>query len=654
MKNKNAIVLSIFIFLYAAVYATIIDLIYFFVPNQTWAIWLMVGASALVFANIFILFFSYLYVKRKREKIEKSFDYYIDSMVATTGVGLIAFNSDGDVIWTSKFVDRRISRKLIGKSILCISDSFKEKYEEGQVNFRFDIKKIKYEAKVDYENKALVIKDITNESNVLELYAEEKLVVGELEIDNFQQFQLILSPEDLFRIQSEVISMLDKIAERLNFSYRQYINGKFFIITNQTSLDVMKANRFNFLDDLRKVNLIDGIQLSASIGFGINSVAHKKLIALAKEGLMQAQSRGGDQVGVISVDSKPEFFGSKSEIAKTTSRIKINQIASLFENSLSNTEIKNVVIFGHVYADLDAVGSALGMASIAQSFDKKVYIQNVIIDGTTTDAMKNLTEEEQALFVKSSKIKNIVGAKNTLVVVVDTAEEHRTEFPEFIEKVRPENLFVFDHHRVGSLNEKILKTNSYIDTTASSASEIVIEVIQFIKKNVKLSKSIAQMMLNGIYLDTMQFQKSTSARTFEASAYLEKRGAKGKNSIEVLKNSEEETNVIAEILANVSEVKPGYFISSYAGAVGGDIVSKAADEMLRTSGRKAAFVIAKVPDKKAFKLSARGLDTNVQLIAEAVGGGGHFGAAAAVSNEPLNIFTENVRHAIVTSVKETI
>ncbi len=652
MKNKNIITLWIFVLMYIGIYAAIIVIANLYVGGMIGIIIISI-TSVLVFANLAIALFSFLYVKRKREKLEKSFDYYVDSMVATTGVGLIAFNEEGDVIWTSKFVAERISKQLIGKSLLSISETFKKGFSKGKVNFQFELNKIKYEANVDYKNKAISIKDITNESMVLEHYTDEKLVVGELEIDNFQQFQLILPPEELFRIQSEVIKMLDDISENLNFSYRQYVNGKFIIITNQNSLMKMKDDRFNFLDHLRRVNVVDGIQLSASIGFGSDSISHKKLISFAKEGLMQAQSRGGDQVSIISQTAKAEFYGSKSEIAKTTSRIKINQIASLFENSLTNSEIKNVVIFGHVYADLDAVGSALGVAGIAKGYGKNIYIQNVIIDGTTTEAMKALTDEEKAYFVKSSKVKKLVGSKHTLCVIVDTAEEGRTEFPEFIDKVREENLFVFDHHRVSSLHEKILKTNSYIDTTASSASEIVIEVIQFMKKNVKLSKTSAQMMLNGIYLDTQQFQKSTSARTFEAAAYLEKVGASGKVSIEVLKNSETETKLIAEILSQVVEVKPGFFISSYQGEVPGDVVSKAADEMLKTAGRKAAFIIAKIPDKKAFKLSARGLDTNVQLIAEAVGGGGHFGAAAAVSAEPLNIFTENVKHAIVTTEQGT-
>ena len=652
MKNKNLTLLLIFIGIYLSIYASLVIVVNIFVSDDIGILLISIG-TVLVLANLLVFIVSYVHVSRKREKIKKSFDYYVDTMVATTGVGLITFNEDGDIIWTSKFVNDRVERQLIGKNLDTVSSSFTKSYQNGEKRFEFEANKIRYEARVDYENKAIAIKDITNESIVLENYTDEKLVIGELEIDNFQQFQLILSPEDLFRIQSEVISMLDSLSEEINFSYRQYVNGKFIIITNNVSLRTLEKTRFNFLDHLRKVNVIDGIQLSASIGFGSDSVSQKKLASLAKDGLMQAQSRGGDQVGLISTIKKPEFYGSKSEIAKTTSKIKIKQVSSLLEKSLEDKKIKNVIVFGHLYADLDAVGAALGIAAIAQTYKKNVHIQNATFDGTTEKAMLALlSKEEASIFVKPSKIKKLLGLKETIVVVVDTAEEGRTEYPEFIEKVIPENLFVFDHHRVGSLNKNILQTNSYIDTTASSASEIVVEVIQFMKKTIKLPKPYAQMLLNGIFLDTMQFQKSTSSRTFEAAAFLEKHNALAAISTEMLKNSESDARLISEIVSIVKEVKPGYFVASYQGEVPGDIVSKAADEILRTSGRKAAFVIAKIPKSSKFKMSARGLETNVQIIAEAVGGGGHFGAAAAVSDEPLNIFEDNVNQAIVTMTKE--
>lgn len=647
MKNKNLLTLLIFSGAIFLTYIAFAILVNFEFEDDRLTLFII---GTIIFASNFILMAaSYLLLKRKREKIRKSFNYYIENLVSTAGVGLISFNDSGEILWISEFLIKRMDKQLIGKKLTSISPSFAKQYEEGKPSFRFEIDKIIYEAKVNYENKAIILKDVTAEDIISKQYFSEKIVIGELEIDNFQHYQIILPQEELFRIQSEVINMLDQLSEKFNFTYRQYVNGKYIIIADQTTIDNFIRTRFDFLDIIRKVNVVDGIQLTASIGFGTGTTEQNELVELAKEGLLQAQSRGGDQVGVITPQGKPEFFGSKAEIAKTLSRVKVKQVAEMLQKRLEDDEIKNVIIYGHNFADLDAIGSALGLAQIAKTYGKEVYIQNVNWDKTTKEAMKNLfsKEEMSSMFIKPSKAKRLTMAKSTVVIITDVAEANRTENPDALAKANSSNIFVFDHHRVGKLDKKILTTNIYTDTTASSASEIVTEVLQFMKKTIKLNRSTAQMMLNGIYLDTMQFQKTTSSRTFQAAATLENFGAQVSVSIDTLKMTEDDEQIIRKITEHVREVKPGYYIASYQGEVPGDIISKAADEILRTQGRKAAFVVAKIPGSKEFKLSARGIETNVQIIAEAVGGGGHFGAAAAVSNEPLTIFTDNIIQAIV-------
>lgn len=647
MKNKILLTLIIFssiIFIAYVAFSILINLEFY----EDRLILFIIGTFIFA-ANFILMGASYLLLKRKREKIRQSFNFYIENLVSTAGVGMISFNDEGEIIWISEFLANRFGKQLIGKKLSFISPSFAKKYEKGKSDFRFEINNIVYESRVNYQNKTIILKDVTAEDIISKQYFSEKIVIGELEIDSFQHYQIILPQEELFRIQSEVIGVLDKLSEEFNFTYRQYVNGKYIIITDQETIDKFIKDRFNFLDTIRKVGVVDGIQLTASIGFGMGTTKQNELVELAKDGLLQAQSRGGDQVGVLKPQGKPDFFGSKAEIAKTLSRVKVKQVSKALQKRLNDKEIKNVIIYGHDFADLDAIGSALGLAQIATTYGKEVHIQNINWDKTTKDAMKNLFTKEEIsnLFIKPSKAKKLTSNKSTIVIITDVAEESRTENPEAINKVNSNNIFVFDHHRVGKLNSKILSTNIYSDTSASSASEIVTEVIQFMKKTIKLNRSTAQMMLNGIYLDTMQFQKATSSRTFQAAASLENFGAQVSLSIDTLKMTENDEKIIRKIMDFVKEVKPGYFLASYPGEVSGDIISKAADEILRTQGRKAAFVIAKNPNSNEFKLSARGIETNVQIIAEAVGGGGHFGAAAAVSKEPLTIFTDNVIQAIV-------
>lgn len=604
--------------------------------------------SVLALTDVAMLAATYIIIKRKREEIRGSFDYFVEEEVSASGVGVIIYSAEEDIIWTSRFIEQRIGKNIIGKKIFSLSDDFKDKFVQGKKEFKFDLGSITFEAKINVHNRIVTLKDITNENMVLKQYIAEKLVVGELDIDNFQQYQVTLSEEDQFKIQSKVIKLLDKLSEQYNFIYRQYVNGKFIIFTNEKSLNLMIKTNFDFLDDIRKFKAISGVHLSASIGFGSGATNQKELTDLARDGLMRSQARGGDQVAVLRLNKKPEYFGSKSEIFRTVSKVQIKKIAEILETKISSREIKNVVIYGHKFADLDAVGASLGIAEIAKAYKKDYIIQNVTYDATTEKSMRELlTKEEYSFFAKPSRaIKET--DEHSLVVIVDTAEVERIENDMPFKKVLPKNIFVFDHHRITQLPDEIPKENIYIDTGASSASEIIVELSSFLSIPFKPEKSSAQMLLNGIYLDSKNFTVSTSSRTYEAASILESLGASSNKASETLKVPEEASQYIRIITSRLEEVKHGYFMATYDEEVPSDIIAMAADEILRTQGRKAAFVIARnVGKNKEYKLSARGIDTNVQKIVEEVGGGGHFGAAAAISDEALSVFADNVRQAIV-------
>ena len=624
---------------------------YFSFPNNekvVVSVLFMISAALI----ISIMMIGYWTIKKRKEVLEESFYKNIEERTAASGLGVLIFNEDQEIIWTSTFIERRLGRTIIGKKISSISKNFENKLISGKTDFRFESDGIVFEAKIDTELRNIVLKDVTNEDILLRQYVSEKLVLGELQIDNYQQYQVTLSEEDLFKIQQKLIGMCDRLSEKYNFVYRQYVNGKYLFLTDNEAFEEMKKNKFNFLDYIRDMQVMDGINLTASIGIGVETSSFKDLSELARDGLKQSQARGGDQVAVMSFKKKPQYFGSKTEITWSFSKVKIKQTAEVLESKLKQSKIKNVIIYGHKYADLDALGAAMGVAEIAKAYEKKFYIQNNTFDQTTEKVMEqNFKKEDMQMFIKPSKAIKLTN-HNTIVVIVDTAEMHRIENTAAVRKADPENIFVFDHHRVSKLPSKIPANNIYIDTASSSTSEIVIEIIHFLKKHIKIKKLSAQMMLNGIYLDTKNFTKSTSSRTYQAASTLEYHGASSSVASDILRIPESASQTITAILAAAEEVKKGYFMAVYDAEVEIDIVSKAADEMLRTQGRKAAFVIAKVPGKKQFKLSARSTDVNVQKIAEGVGGGGHYGAAAATSNEPLPIFTDNIRQAIISQRSE--
>lgn len=353
---------------------------------------------------------------------------------------------------------------------------------------------------------------------LLKQYVAEKHVIGEVEIDNYQQYQAVLSEEDLFKVQSKVIQTLDKLVEDYGIAYRQYVNGKYVVIANQDTLAKFINSDFSFLNDVRNQKVNEGFRVTLSAGFGVGSSSQRELADLAKDGLAQAQARGGDQITLMELNKKPRYFGSRVEAMRITSRVKIKQITEIMESRLQESRIKNVVIYGHIFADLDAIGAAMGIYEFASKFNKEVFIQNSTFDSTTAKTLATLPKSDVGMFIKPAKAQRLTTKESTIVVIVDTAEIERIENREALDGVNPNNIFILDHHRISKLPRNIPTQNMYIDTTASSASEIVCEVLQFTESLIRPSKTVAQMLLNGIYLDTKNFTKSVSSRTFAAAA----------------------------------------------------------------------------------------------------------------------------------------
>ncbi len=651
MNKKHKIFLLSLLTILALVLITGMSLIATQITGSN-RIMLLLLFSAITTLALVVVLGTMIGIKRQSFEIQKSFDYYIEELISSSGIGIIIFDNEGIIIWTSKFISERFNNKLIGKNVSIIYKEFEDHQNNNQNNFTFENNNIYYEASVITKSNSIILKDVTEKASVLEQYKNEKSVVAELAIDNFQELQSLLPEEEIFAVQSTIMKMLDALVETHNIIYRQYVNGKFMIITNNETLTKLIEEQFSAFTKLNTPLSINGVKLTVSMGVGVGSALPNELMSLAKEAIIQSQNRGGDQVTVAYQNQDYKYFGAETEAVSSSSRVKISQISKIIVKRLRNPKIKNVIVYGHKFADLDALGATRGIVEMAKAFNKKSFIVNTTFDNTTKKAIKQLVDNPKELFINVFKA-NKFRKSSTLVFICDTAEPERTENPDALKGFNKDNIFILDHHRVTKLPEGIHKSHTYIDTAVSSASEIVAEIIQFSKRNLKISQETAQLLLAGIYLDTKQFQKQASSRTFAAAAWLESFGATANIASNLLKLSEEQTRMIRKILSKLQEVKPGYFLATYDAEVDSDVISVAADEILRTQGRKAAFVIAKIPGSKVYKLSARSIDVNVQLIAERVGGGGHFAASAATSGESMSIFADNLIQAIVSVKNES-
>ena len=615
--------------------------------------------SLLLFVLLLISFFIFLQNKQSNYRnnlVDRGINHYVENYLSKFSIGIIFFGSNGNVIWTSEFIKDRFGEKIMNENIVFFNEdiNLNKRFIDFKKIFKFD--NFVYEITFISKEATLILKDVTQEYLATNFYELEKLVIGEVEIDNYQLLRVSFSEEDMFRVQVSIINLLDKLSKKYNFIFKQYVDGKFLILTNRDNLNKIMSNEFKEFEQLNDLKVASS-KISLSIGFGTDTSNYSKLLEMSKEALFQSQTRGGDQITIISAIEKPKRFGSKSEISVLKSRTKIKNISNNFKIKIQDPKIKNVIIYGHKFADLDSIGASYALYEIAKNFNKKTFIQNVTFDETGQKAIDKYIQNPGEIFVSKFKLKSL-DMNETLIIIVDCAEETRVENQALFKNVKGENVFIFDHHRVSKLNEIIDNLNIYIESTASSTCEMITEMIKFNDFNKYISKLGAQFLLNGIYLDTNQFRKAVSSRTFAAASLLESWGANVDESISLLKISSSVNEKIIKIVSKAKEIKPGYWLSYTNEIIPIDVISMGADEILKIEGRKASFVVAQLPMEKGsehpiYKLSARSMGVNVQLIAEAVGGGGHFNAAAAVSdqkaNETLDNFIDNIIQAIISS-----
>lgn len=648
--DKRRLLIFIIKILTLFIIPTIIFLVGIFSFSTEWKLAIIVLYFLLIFGlGIYTAFLVRSFLKESLV-VNRTLSQYLQNEISDYGIGILVFLNNGKIIWATNFILEKFEQSIIGKNIKEIF--MVEDWKDGNNTFIFQKGNYQYEVHINFEKNVVIFKDITFQSSLLDDYKRQSLVLGEIHIDNINLYQVSLSQDDLYKIYSNFSLLFDEIAKKYNIVYHQYENGQFFIITNKETLDLFEKIGFKPFQNFNNKNLNKRISLTLSGGFSYGFFKFETLDKLAREALLQSKARGGDQITVLTKDEKPRYYGSSSEIDIDMSRTNVSYIANILINKLKSKNINRVIVYGHRNADLDALGSTWGIYKLAKSFQKEAFIQNKTFDETAQKAFNLLSPIEKQVFINPTEATHLNDSQ-TLVVICDTSAENRIENKSAFKNIEKENIIVIDHHRLNSNPNFIYKENLYIDSLASSASEIVTEMIAITNNADKIDSATAQRLLDGIYLDTNNFKKQTSSKTFSAAALLEKWGAKISVSVNNLKFNEKVFGQVFELLENLAEIKPGYFLAYKDIFVSPDVISIAAEEILRVSGRKAAFVIGGLIGTKKYKMSARGIDTNVQLIAEEVNGGGHFGTAAAESDEKLEVFVDNLIQAIVSVKNES-
>lgn len=600
-------------------------------------------------------------LQRYVDEVESSFDSITKNLVFEMPFPIVVLDADDNIKWhNTDFRNLFPEEELIGNPIDDVLPSLAEvDFEQRELTvpvtteidgrvIQFHISSVKND-ELDTRETFLYGIDNTYDESIKQLFKDKRLVFFTVFLDNYEDLRN--STDAINRPQ--VLGTIDRtITEYFNSHQgvvRKYENDRFMVVMEYQDYQDIYDSKFSILDDIREISLGNTINPTLSIGAGISGSSPNEIYDDSRVAIDIALSRGGDQA-VVKVKDNYEYFGGKSKATEKTSKVKSRVISGALKRMiLASSE---VFIMGHNNPDMDSFGAALGVYEGVRFLKKKPYIilnevprqiENMYSSTTSNleELRDNILTEEEALSILRP---------STLVVVVDNHRKNSTEAPSIIDKA--DQIVIIDHHRRG--NDYIKKsTISYIEPYASSASELVTEILNYLDENFKARTQIAESLLAGITVDTKNFVYQTGVRTFEAASILKRWGADSVYIKRMFKDDFEIVKYKSEVIADSSIVNNMIAIGHFNRDIDGStlIASQAADDLLTIKGVKASFVLTRSHNK--IHISGRSLgDISVQLILERIGGGGHLTAAATQLDMSMENAEELLRKAIIEYLRE--
>ncbi|WP_314904833.1 DHH family phosphoesterase [Selenomonas artemidis] len=496
---------------------------------------------------------------------------------------------------------------------------------------------------------AFYVEDETEQANLEMRFHASRTALLYIQIDNFDEIMQGQTEAERSLLLLAVRERLDAWMEGLGGFMRSVSDGEFVALLDRAALDHAIAEKFDILDQVRKLTNTKGLPVTLSIGLSL--ATDQSLKALGEEAeakLDLALGRGGDQVA-LDIGGKTQFFGGKAKAVEKHTRVKARVVAHALRDIMEGAD--EVYIMGHHNEDYDCFGAAMGTLCMARALGKKAHI--VLSDmNEGIDRFEDVLRKDESyadVFVRAGDIASVASAA-ALLVVVDAHIPHILADPSLLERIP--KVVVIDHHR---RSEHFVKNPLlvYIETASSSASELVTELLMYFGENIRPTKFEATALYSGIVVDTKNFNVNTGIRTFDAAAYLRRAGADPVLVRSLFQSDYETTVALARAKATAEFFPSGLIVGSIPEQIqnGQIIASQAADGMLRVDGvRMSIYVFQMTADTVGISARASG-DMNVQVIMEQFGGGGHANVAGAqVKNVPLR----EVRAAVIEQARKYI
>ena len=653
MKNRNAMPGTIDLYLRAPLWLSLLWLPILFVAFMVeWKLSLLLILLAIVYIALAL----YFYRSRKNRLVSALLDFSLRAnenrarLFEEMPTAYCIVGEDGEILWSNRAFhtilqkDSKIERNIFNIFPNMQKEMLKEKGAMLELHSSFMERKycIDLIRLDDLEDEgteeirslseeeelvAVYLRDETEEVELKQKLDEERVVLGLAYIDNYEDVM-----EQIEEVRRSLLSALvdRKITRYITASdgvVKKIEKDKYFFLLKQSVLEKMMEDRFSILEEVKEIDMGNELAITLSLGIGYGAGDFSQNYEYARTSMDMALGRGGDQA-IVKNPEKLSFFGGKSQSTERVTRVKARVKAQAFQELIESKD--KVLIMGHKNADMDCLGSSVGVYRMVTALDKRAYIVQNNVTSTILplkERFLNNADYPEDMFIDGETAKSLVD-NNTMLVVVDCDRPSIIDEPALLSMVKTK--VVFDHHRHSSetIQGAVL---SYCEPYASSASELIAEMMQYIREGIKARPMEADCMYGGVVIDTREFTNQTGVRTFEVAAYLRRCGADITRVRKVFREDFDDYQAKADAISRADIYRNAYAISSVEknGSESPTVLcAKAANELLNIRGIKASIVLTKV--ENTVFLSARSIDElNVQVLMEKLGGGGHRTVAGA-------------------------
>lgn len=556
--------------------------------------YLVILQYSLIVVNLLIVFVIYAYSRRNYQErvltVTRALGRESGEAYAFARLGVVTYDDDLNITWMSEvFDDYGIDH--IGEPLLEAFPQIKSLIDDQSLSMLIDVDRYIFEVAQLSSDGVLVFQEKTEVGELKKTIQDHQVVLGFAHLDNYEETTAYEEEQNIAKMDMNIRQAVVKWADEHNMLVRRLRPDRYLLILNEKIFTQINNERFDILNRVRIEARDMDASITLSLAFARKTDNYKELEEMANKALELAQSRGGDQVAINTKHESMRYFGGSVEAIEKRSKVRVRLVAQNLGELISQSS--SVIILGHQMMDFDCMGSALGVASLTKVYKKPCSI--VLKSGDIEQKLSETIEDKMDLFTSQYNFITPENAlktmnDNTLLIMVDHHNLEQTQVPELVEKAG--KIVVIDHHR--RTGDFAFKPNLvYIEPSASSASELVIELFPYHKHNVTISPFVSTVMYTGILIDTNRFRNRTGSRTFEALSELRKYGADLTSVEDLLRDEFEDFELKNKVLSQSEQFKDGYIIAAYKeGTLRRPLMSQVADEILTVRNVEASFVVS--------------------------------------------------------------